>query len=80
MSALRVLTDSYDVLVVGDGELAVFEALADDPPKLVDGDNPKSVLFLTKRRLTDLPFPARVVAARSGDACFHPVDVRPDWS
>lgn len=58
-TAFRLLEDMYDVLVVGDGELAVFDALKDDPPKLVDGDDPKSDLFLTNQKLTELPFPAR---------------------
>src|SRR5205814_7205604 len=39
--------------------LAIFEALGEHPPKLVDGDDPKSALFLTSRQLTDLPFPSR---------------------
>ena len=58
-TAFRLLEDMYDVLVVGDGEIAIFEALGDNPPKLVDGDDPKSDLFLTNQRLTELPFPAR---------------------
>ncbi len=57
--AFRQLEDMFDVLVVGDGELAIFEALREGPPKLVDGDDPKSELFLTNQKLTDLPFPAR---------------------
>jgi radical SAM superfamily enzyme YgiQ (UPF0313 family) len=39
-----------------DGE---FDALGHHPPKLVDGDDPKSPLFLTNKVLTELPFPAR---------------------
>jgi radical SAM superfamily enzyme YgiQ (UPF0313 family) len=58
-TALRLLEEQYDVLVVGDGELAVFEALGADPPRLVDADDPKSRLFLTNQALTDLPYPAR---------------------
>lgn len=58
-TAFRLLEEMYDVLVVGDGEIAIFEALGDSPPKLVDGDDPKSDLFLTNQRLTELPFPAR---------------------
>jgi len=48
-----------DVLVAGDGEEAIFAALADDAPKLVDADDPRSALFLTNAMLTDTPFPAR---------------------
>src|SRR5437899_9445641 len=58
-TAYRLLEEMFDVLVVGDGELAVFEALGDTTPKLVDADDPKSVLFLNNQKLTDLPFPAR---------------------
>lgn len=58
-TAYRLLEDMYDVLVVGDGEIAVFDALKENPPKLVDGDDPKSDLFLTNQKLTELPFPAR---------------------
>jgi radical SAM superfamily enzyme YgiQ (UPF0313 family) len=57
--ALRLLEGMFDVLVVGDGEHAVFRALADAPPKIVDGDDPNSDLFLTNRTLEELPFPAR---------------------
>src|SRR2546425_10323253 len=51
--------EMFDVLVVGDGEIAVFDAMKDSPPKLVDGDDPKSDLFLNNQKLTELPFPAR---------------------
>jgi radical SAM superfamily enzyme YgiQ (UPF0313 family) len=49
----------FDVLCSGDGELAVFEALKDDAPKVIDGDDPKGGLFLTDEMFTDGPFPAR---------------------
>ena len=58
-TAYRLLEEMFDVLVVGDGELAVFDAVKDNPPKLVDGDDPKSDLFLNNQTLTELPFPAR---------------------
>ncbi len=57
--AFRQLERMFDVLVTGDGEIAVFQALEDNPPKLVDGDDPKSELFLNNHQLTELPFPAR---------------------
>jgi len=53
------LVQMVDVLVAGDGEDAVFEALASNPPSLVDADDGKSPLFLTNARLTEMPFPAR---------------------
>src|SRR5213594_3190873 len=58
-TAYRLLEEMFDVLVVGDGEIAVFDAMKDNPPKLVDGDDPKSDLFLNNQKLTELPFPAR---------------------
>src|SRR5213594_2689600 len=58
-TAYRLLEEMFDVLVVGDGELAVFEALGDTSTKLVDGDDPKSNYFLDNQKLTELPFPAR---------------------
>ncbi len=58
-TAYQQLEEMFDVLVVGDGELAIFEALVEDPPKLVDGDDPKSSYFLNNEKLTELPFPAR---------------------
>ncbi len=53
------LAGLFDVLVAGDGEEAIFIALREDAPKLVDADDPKSALFLNSRRLNELPFPAR---------------------
>lgn len=58
-TAYQLLNEMFDVMVVGDGELAVFEALGDSPPKLVNGDDPKSPLFLNNQKLTEQPFPAR---------------------
>ncbi len=58
-TAYRLLEEMFDVLVVGDGELAVFEALGDTQTKLVDADDPKSDYFLNNQKLTELPFPAR---------------------
>ena len=57
--AAKQLAFMFDVLVIGDGEAAVFEALRKTPPPIVDGDDPKSHLFLDNAALEDLPFPAR---------------------
>ncbi|HKS10253.1 MAG TPA: radical SAM protein [Pyrinomonadaceae bacterium] len=57
--AFANLTNSFDTLVAGDGEEAIFEALRPDAPQLVDADIPTSQLFLTNRRLAELPIPAR---------------------
>jgi anaerobic magnesium-protoporphyrin IX monomethyl ester cyclase len=57
--AYHQLAEMFDCLVVGDGERAVFETLGDDPPKLVDADDPKSAMFLKDENLDELPLPAR---------------------
>jgi radical SAM superfamily enzyme YgiQ (UPF0313 family) len=57
--AFQQLVEMFDVLVTGDGEIAVFDALGDTPPKLIDGDDPKSEFFLNNENLAELPFPAR---------------------
>lgn len=57
--AVKQLTAMFDVLVTGDGETAIFEALQNTPPRIVDGDDPKSQLFLTNASLEQMPFPAR---------------------
>lgn len=57
--SMAELHDLFDVLVCGDGEHAIFIALQDDPPSLVDGDDPKSDLFLTPAYLDQSPFAAR---------------------
>lgn len=57
--AMSQLTGGFNVVVCGDGEKAIFAALAEDAPALVDGDDPKGALFLTNASLNDMPFPAR---------------------
>jgi radical SAM superfamily enzyme YgiQ (UPF0313 family) len=57
--AMERLRDTFDVLVAGDGEEAVFLACDPDGPALVDADDPASALFLDRERLTATPFPAR---------------------
>lgn len=56
MSRLRGLAD---VLVSGDGELAVLQALEPDAPALIDGDDPRGGLFLTNAAYEQTAFPAR---------------------
>lgn len=55
---IEQLLNIFDVLVCGDGEFAIFEALAMERG-LVDADNSKSPLFLSKQQFSDLPMPAR---------------------
>lgn len=57
--AMEILKSSFDILVAGDGEEAVFLALKEDAPKLIDADDSKSNLFLDNFRLNLLPYPAR---------------------
>jgi radical SAM superfamily enzyme YgiQ (UPF0313 family) len=57
--AAAQLEAQFDVLCTGDGELAIFEALRDDAPKVIDGDDPKGGLFLNDAMFTDGPLPAR---------------------
>lgn len=57
--AFQKLVTLTDVLVAGDGEEAIFEALREGAAGLVDADEPKSRLFLTNSQLTNLALPAR---------------------
>lgn len=58
-AAIRKLSELFDVLVSGDGDDAIFEAIKPDAAKIIDADDPRSSLFLTNERLEELPFPAR---------------------
>lgn len=55
--ALDHLLQTFDCIVAGDGEKAVFEALYSRG--LVDADDPKSILWQTSKDFTDSPWPAR---------------------
>lgn len=57
--AMHTLEAAFDVLVAGDGELAVLAALADEPPTLVDGDDRNGPYFLSDADFTASPEPAR---------------------
>lgn len=57
--AFEILTSMVDIIVAGDGEEAIFLALKDNAPSLIDADDPKSPLFLSNAQLNELPFPAR---------------------
>lgn len=59
IKSLKKLENTFDVLVSGDGEKAIFKALIKNSPKLIDADDLKSDLFLTNDILEELPFPAR---------------------
>jgi radical SAM superfamily enzyme YgiQ (UPF0313 family) len=55
---VQSLLNIFDILVCGDGEYAIFEALKIDKG-IVDADDTKSDLFLTKQQFSELPMPAR---------------------
>jgi anaerobic magnesium-protoporphyrin IX monomethyl ester cyclase len=52
------LASLFDILVCGDGELTIFEALKIDRG-IVDADDRKSPFFLSNQQFSDLPIPAR---------------------
>jgi anaerobic magnesium-protoporphyrin IX monomethyl ester cyclase len=55
---IEALLKGFDVLVAGDGEKAIFEALRIEKG-VVDADQPSGELFLTSEELAQFPFPAR---------------------
>jgi anaerobic magnesium-protoporphyrin IX monomethyl ester cyclase len=57
--ALAELERRFDVLVAGDGEFAVFEAISPNPPKIVDGDDHHGPLFMSHADYENTPWPAR---------------------
>jgi anaerobic magnesium-protoporphyrin IX monomethyl ester cyclase len=57
--AFDQLSESFDVLVTGDGESAILRAIQPGSPKLIDGDDPKTDLFLNSAQLSSLPLPSR---------------------
>jgi anaerobic magnesium-protoporphyrin IX monomethyl ester cyclase len=57
--AMDDLAARFDVLVCGDGEKAIGLALGENPPALIDGDDPKSDLFLTVGELAEAPWSSR---------------------
>jgi anaerobic magnesium-protoporphyrin IX monomethyl ester cyclase len=59
LRAKNELEASFDVIVAGDGEEAIFEAIREDSHGWIDADDSKSPLFLDNKRLDDLPFPSR---------------------
>jgi anaerobic magnesium-protoporphyrin IX monomethyl ester cyclase len=59
VNSLLQLARTFDVLVAGDGEDAIFEAIKPDAPALIDADDPKGPWFLTSQKLEETPFPAR---------------------
>jgi anaerobic magnesium-protoporphyrin IX monomethyl ester cyclase len=48
-----------DVLCPGDGEMAIWQAIQDDSPSIVDGDDPKLQFFMNNEQYDASPWPAR---------------------
>lgn len=57
--ALQKMETMFDVLVSGDGEISIFEALKPDAPNLIDADVPKAGLFMDNETYEATPAPAR---------------------
>ena len=51
---IEALKGFFDVLVCGDGEIAIFDAIHEDH-KIIDADIAKSKYFLSHQQFTDLP-------------------------
>ncbi len=58
-AAWKRLAEHFDVLVAGDGERAIFEALRSDAPSFIDADDPNGGLFMDDDTYDETPFPAR---------------------
>lgn len=58
-AAARQLEAVFDVLVSGDGELAVLLAIEPDAPKVLDGDDCRGPLFMSSTVYESSPPPAR---------------------
>ena len=58
-AALARLESAFDVLVAGDGEIAMLETMTESPPRLLDADDPKGGLFMTDAVYDESPYPAR---------------------
>ncbi len=57
--AASQLLDLFDVVVCGDGELAILEALKANPDKIIDADDRKTSLFMDNQFYIKSPLPAR---------------------
>ena len=62
-TAYAQLEENFDVIVAGDGEISIFEAISEAPARYIDADDRRSGLFLDNARLDQTPFPARHLIA-----------------
>ncbi len=60
--ALGKLEAMFDTMVAGDGEIAIFAALATDAPKVIDADELDSGMFMSSADYEAMPMPARHLA------------------
>lgn len=58
-AAYEQLENLADVLVSGDGEMAIFHAIKPDAPKFLDGDDQFGPLFMSSKIYESTPYPAR---------------------
>jgi len=58
-SALEKLQSIFDVVVSGDGEFAIFQAISENTPKVIDADIPGGGLFMSSKDYETTPPPAR---------------------
>jgi radical SAM superfamily enzyme YgiQ (UPF0313 family) len=57
--AFAKLWEHFNVLVAGDGEEAILNALTGETPRFIDADGRDKAMFLDDKRLDASPFPAR---------------------
>src|SRR5204863_9657873 len=57
VTAIQLLLATFDCVVAGDGERAIFRAVREYG--LIDADDPKSDLWQTSNDFTQSPWPAR---------------------
>lgn len=57
--AYNQMLEIFDTVVLGDGEEAIFEAIKDGAPKVIDASTPNSPFYLRRGTLEKYPFPAR---------------------
>lgn len=58
-ASLVEILKEFDVVVAGDGEKSIFNAISPFTKGLVDADDPKSPMWNTSQDFTDSPWPAR---------------------
>lgn len=58
-NSVAQLLSKADVIVSGDGEMAIFEALKEDADQIIDADEPKKGMFMNNKMYEDTPYPAR---------------------